>query len=79
MAASRGYRCLFVCPDKTSQDKIELLKTLGANVEVVPSVPADNENHFSKVARRRAEELGGFFTNQFDNPHNMLAHYVYKE
>jgi len=64
-----------VCPDKTSTDKVELLKTLGATVEVVPSVPIDNPNHFSKVAQRRAEEIGAFFTNQFDNPHNEQAHY----
>eukprot|EP01126_Amoeba_proteus_P030336 TRINITY_DN30013_c0_g1_i3.p1 TRINITY_DN30013_c0_g1~~TRINITY_DN30013_c0_g1_i3.p1 ORF type:complete len:363 (-),score=90.48 TRINITY_DN30013_c0_g1_i3:663-1751(-) len=75
IANTRGYKCLFVCPNKVSNDKIELLRMLGAMVEVVPMVPSDHENFFWNVAQRRAKELNGLFTNQFDNPHNMQAHY----
>lgn len=48
-ANSKGYKTLFVCPDKVSTEKVETLRTLGATVEVVPSVPLDNPNHFQRV------------------------------
>jgi len=76
IANERGYKCLFTIPDKMTREKIEVLETLGAKVEIVPTVPLSDPRNFFNVAKKRAEEIGGFFTNQFDNLSNYRGHYA---
>jgi cystathionine beta-synthase len=78
IAAVKKYRCIFVMPDKMSQDKINLLKAYGAEVVVTPtSVPPDSPESYNGVAERLAREIpGAYRPNQFENPHNPLAHYL---
>jgi cysteine synthase A len=72
---TRGYRCIIVMPDNQSDEKYRLLKTLGADVRRVRTVPYSDPNHYQKVARRVAEEIdGAFWANQFDNTANRDAH-----
>lgn len=76
VAAARGYRCAIVMPNNQSQEKIDLLRTLGADVELVPPAPFKNEGNYYHVARRKAEATpGAFWANQFENPANADAHY----
>ena len=77
VAAIRGYRCIFVLPDKMSEDKISLLRAYGAEVVITPtSVPPDSPESYNGVADRLAREIpGAFRPNQFANPNNPLAHY----
>src|SRR6202034_1804878 len=57
VAAERGYKCLFVCPDKVAQDKISVLRAYGADVVVCPSsVPPEHPDSYYSVARRMAKE-----------------------
>ncbi len=76
-AAVKGYRCIFVMPDKMSEDKINLLKAYGAEVVVTPtSVPPDSPESYNGVADRLAREIpGAWRPNQFGNPKNPEAHY----
>ncbi len=78
MAASvKGYRCVFVVPDKMSREKISLLKAYGAEVVITPSSEApDSPESYNGVADRLAREIpGSYRPGQFDNPNNPLAHY----
>jgi len=75
IANARGYRTLFTCSPSTSPEKVDSLQRLGAHVQVCTSVPVGDPNHFQSVARQLADELGGFYTNQFYNLSNMDAHY----
>src|ERR1700745_4221992 len=60
VAAEKGYRCLFVCPDKVGQDKISVLRAYGAEVVVCPgAVPPDHPDSYYSVARRLAETTEG--------------------
>ena len=60
VAAVKGYRCIFVLPDKMSQDKINLLKAYGAEVVITPtSVPPDSPESYNGVADRLAREIPG--------------------
>ncbi|NIP14704.1 MAG: cysteine synthase A [Pseudomonadales bacterium] len=73
---ARGYRSIIYMPDTQSPEKVELLKTLGAEVREVPAVPYRDENNYQKQAGRYAETLeNGVWANQFDNVANRLAHY----
>ena len=73
---SSGYECVIYMPDNQSPEKIQLLKTLGAEVRVVPTVPYADDNHYQKQAGRFAADLDtGIWANQFDNTDNKLAHY----
>jgi cysteine synthase A len=73
---ARGYRCIIFMPDTQSPEKVELLKTLGAEVREVPAVPYKDELNYQKQAGRFAATLdNGVWTNQFDNVANRLAHY----
>lgn len=74
----KGYRIIFVMPDKMSEDKISLLKAYGAEVVIVPtSVPPDSPESYNGVADRLAKEIpGAYRPNQFENPNNPLAHYL---
>jgi cystathionine beta-synthase len=77
VAAVKGYRCIFVMPDKMSADKINLLRAYGAEVVVTPTaVPPDSPESYNGVADRLAREIpGAFRPNQFANPLNPQAHY----
>ena len=73
---ARGYRSIIYMPDTQSPEKVQLLKTLGAEVREVPAVPYRDENNYQKQAGRCAETLeNGVWANQFDNVANRLAHY----
>lgn len=78
VAAVKGYRCIFVMPDKMSQDKINLLKAYGAEVVITPtSVAPDSPESYNGVADRLAKEIpNAYRPNQFENPNNPLAHYL---
>jgi cystathionine beta-synthase len=76
-AALRGYRCIFVMPDKMSQEKISMLRAYGAQVVITPTAvdPHSPESYYS-VSDRLAEEIpGGFKPDQYSNPANPEAHY----
>jgi len=73
---AKGYQCLIVIPDTQSQEKIDLLRTLGAEVRTVPAVPYRDPNNYVKLSGRIAAELdNAIWANQFDNLANRLAHY----
>jgi cystathionine beta-synthase len=77
-AALRGYRCIFVMPDKMSQEKISMLRAYGAEVVITPTAvdPHSPESYYS-VSDRLAEEIpGGFKPDQYSNPANPEAHYA---
>ena len=77
VAAVRGYECLFTTTDKQSQAKIDLLKALGARVEVCPTdvEPEDPRSYYS-VAKRLSEEIpNSYYPNQYENLSNSQAHY----
>lgn len=78
VAAVKKYRCIFVLPDKMSQDKINLLKAYGAEVVITPtSIPPDSPESYNGVAERLAKEIpGAFRPHHFENPNNPLAHYL---
>ncbi|MDX2055488.1 MAG: pyridoxal-phosphate dependent enzyme [Polyangiaceae bacterium] len=77
-AAVLGYRCVFVMPDKMSQEKIDSLRAFGARVVVCPTaVEADDPRSFYSVAKRLSEETPNcFYANQYHNPANPEAHYL---
>lgn len=78
VAAIKGYRTIFVIPDKMSEDKVSLLKAYGAEVVITPtSVPPDSPESYNGVAERLAKEIpGAYRPNQFANPNNPLGHYL---
>ncbi len=72
----KGYKLVCTIPDKQSQEKIDLLRAYGAEVVVCPTaVPPDDPRSYYSVARRLAQERGGFLPNQYENPGNPEAHY----
>ncbi len=73
---AKGYKCLIVIPDTQSQEKIDLLRTLGAEVRTVPAVPYRDPNNYVKLSGRIATETeNAIWANQFDNLANRQAHY----
>lgn len=73
---AKGYRCLIIIPNTQSQEKIDLLRTLGAEVRTVPAVPYRDPNNYVKLSGRVAAELdNAIWANQFDNLANRQAHY----
>ena len=76
-AAIRGYRCIFVMPDKMSQEKVALLRAYGAEVVITPTAVApENPESYYRVADRLTEEIpGAFQPNQYFNQENPQAHY----
>jgi cysteine synthase A len=72
---AKGYQTVIVIPETQSIEKIQLLRTLGANVITVPEKPYSDPGNYNHQARRLAEENGWFWANQFDNTDNRLAHY----
>ena len=76
-AALKGYRCIFVMPDKMSQEKISMLRAYGAEVVITPTaVEPDSPESYYSVSSRLAEEIpGGFKPDQYANLANPEAHY----
>jgi cystathionine beta-synthase len=77
VGAARGYRTIFVMPDKVSDEKIKALRAFGAKVITTPTAvsPEDPRSYYS-VARRISQETPGcFFANQYHNPSNPEAHF----
>ena len=73
---SRGYDTVIYMPDNQSQEKADILRTLGAEVRLVPTVPYANNDNFQKQAGRYAATLtNAVWANQFDNTANRMAHY----
>lgn len=72
----RGYRCIIVIPETQSQEKIDLLRILGADVRPVPAKPYKDPGNYQHVARRLAEEMdNAVYAGQFDNTANRDAHF----
>lgn len=76
-AAVKGYRCIFVLPDKMSDEKISLLKAYGAEIVITPTnVPPNSPESYAGVADRLTREIpGAWRPNQFANLSNPEAHY----
>ncbi|MEH2362456.1 cysteine synthase A [Nostoc sp.] len=73
---AKGYKCLIIIPDTQSQEKIDALTALGAEVRPVPAVPYKDPNNYVKLSGRVAAELeNAIWANQFDNLANRRAHY----
>ncbi len=77
VAQRKGYRCVFVCPDKVSEDKRNVLKAYGAEVVVCPTaVPPDHPESYYSVSDRLARETeGAWKPDQYANPANPASHY----
>lgn len=73
---AKGYKCLIIIPETQSQEKIDTLRTLGAEVRTVPAVPYKDPNNYVKLSGRVAAEMeNAIWANQFDNLANRRSHY----
>ncbi len=77
VAQQRGYHCIFVCPDKVSEDKRNVLRAYGARVVVCPTAvaPADPNSYYSVSDRLVRETPNAWKPNQYANPANAASHY----
>jgi len=76
VAQQRGYRCVFVCPDKVSEDKRNVLKAYGAEVVVCPTAVApEHPDSYYSVSDRLSSEPGAWKPDQYSNPNNPRSHY----
>jgi cystathionine beta-synthase len=77
VAQYRGYRCVFVCPDKVSEDKRNVLRAYGAEVVVCPTaVPPDHPDSYYSVSDRLVTEIDGAWKpDQYSNPQGPASHY----
>jgi cystathionine beta-synthase len=77
VAQHRGYRCVFVCPDKVSEDKQNVLRAYGAEVVVCPTaVPPDHPDSYYSVSDRLVAEIDGAWKpDQYSNPQGPASHY----
>ena len=77
VAQQRGYKCVFVLPDKVGEDKRNVLTAYGAEIVVTPtSVPPEHPDSYYSVSDRLAAEIpGAFKPNQYENPNGPLSHY----
>ncbi len=73
---ARGYRCIIVMPETQSQEKIDFLRMIGADLRLVPAKPYRDPGNYQHVSRRLAEELGAVWANQFDNVANREGHRI---
>ncbi|MGZ3429518.1 MAG: PLP-dependent cysteine synthase family protein, partial [Polyangia bacterium] len=78
VAAIRGYKCIFVMPDKMSTEKIAALRAFGAKVVICPTAvePEDPRSYYEVTKRLVKETPNSFHSNQYYNPANPEAHYV---
>lgn len=78
IAAVRGYKCIFVMPDKMSQEKIASLRAYGARVVVCPTAvaPEDPRSYYSVAERLARETPNSFYTRQYENQDNPGGHYA---
>ena len=74
IAKELGIKTVIVIPNTQSQEKKNTLKQLGAELIEVPAVPFDNPNNYVKYAKKVADDIGGYWGNQFDNTINQQAH-----
>jgi cystathionine beta-synthase len=76
VAQQKGYKCVFVCPDKVSEDKRNVLKAYGAEVVVCPTAVApEHPDSYYNVSDRLSKEPGAWKPDQYSNPHNPRSHY----
>jgi cystathionine beta-synthase len=77
VAQLRGYKCVFVCPDKVSEDKQNVLRAYGAEVVVCPTAvaPEDPRSYYNVSDRLAREIPGAWKPDQYANPNNPLSHY----
>jgi cystathionine beta-synthase len=76
VAQTKGYRCVFVCPDKVSEDKRNVMKAYGAEVVVCPTAVApEHPDSYYNVSDRLASQPGAWKPDQYSNPHNPRSHY----
>ncbi len=77
VAQTKGYSCVFVCPDKVSEDKRNVLKAYGAEVVVCPTaVPPEHPDSYYNVSDRLVREIeDAWKPDQYSNPHNPISHY----
>ncbi len=76
VAQQKGYSCVFVCPDKVSEDKRNVLKAYGAEVVVCPTAVApEHPDSYYNVSDRLASQPGAWKPDQYSNPHNPRSHY----
>jgi cysteine synthase len=71
---ARGYRSVIVMPETQSQEKIDFLRMIGADLRLVPAKPYRDPGNYVHVSRRMAEEMDGVWANQFDNVANRAGH-----
>ncbi|MGZ4447661.1 MAG: cystathionine beta-synthase [Nocardioides sp.] len=76
VAQAKGYHCIFVCPDKVSEDKRNVLKAYGAEVVVCPTAVApEHPDSYYNVSDRLSQQPGAWKPDQYSNPHNPRSHY----
>ncbi len=77
IAIAKGYRCIFTLADKQSQEKIDILRAMGAEVIVCPTsvAPEDPRSYYSVALRLNKEIENSYYPNQYDNLSNTVAHY----
>jgi cystathionine beta-synthase len=76
IAQQRGYKCVFVCPDKVSEDKRNVLKAYGAEVVVCPTaVDPDDPRSYYSVSDQLSTQPGAWKPDQYSNPNNPRSHY----
>src|ERR1700754_2102737 len=77
VAQQKGYKCVFVCPDKVSEDKQNVLRAYGADVVVCPTAvaPEDPRSYYNVSDRLAREIPGAWKPDQYSNPNNPISHY----
>jgi cystathionine beta-synthase len=78
VAQRRGYKCIFVCPDKVSMDKINVMRAYGAEVVVCPTAvdPEHPDSYYNVSDRLVRETPGAWKPDQYSNPQNPESHYL---
>jgi cysteine synthase A len=74
IANALGYKCVIVMPETQSQEKIDFLRMIGADLRLVPAKPYKDQGNYVHVSRRLAKEMGAVWANQFDNLANREGH-----
>jgi cysteine synthase A len=74
VANARGYKSVIVMPETQSQEKIDFLRMIGADLRLVPAKPYKDPGNYVHVSQRLAAELGAVWANQFDNLANREGH-----